>query len=81
MQVFHVNVKPLKEVVTRQQVWWLVVLNNDNTISAPKADELASTGQVNFDISPAEQVGALEQLLKNIPLRNVVSSSHSPFSI
>jgi predicted TIM-barrel fold metal-dependent hydrolase len=48
-------------------------------VTPAAAANLTTLGPVYFDISHAEQVGALEQLVKVVPQDRLVFGSHFPF--
>ena len=79
MQVPTVDPKPLAELVKRHPRLRVMILNNYGTIRGDEATRLVELGQVYFDISHAEQVGALEKLVREIPYERLLFGSHSPF--
>ena len=79
MKVPTVDVAPLEALVRRHPQTRLVILNGSGTVSAAAAANLTTLGQVYFDISHAEQVGALEQLVKVVPYERLLFGSHFPF--
>lgn len=79
MKVPTVDVAPLKALVQRHTQTRLVILNGSGTVTPAAAANLTTLGQVYFDISHAEQVGALEQLVKVVPYERLLFGSHFPF--
>lgn len=79
MKVPTVDVAPLEALVRRHTQTRLVILNGSGTVTPAAAANLATLGQVYFDISHAEQVGALEQLVKVVPYERLLFGSHFPF--
>lgn len=79
MKVPTVDVAPLEVLVRRHAQTRLVILNGSGTVTPAAAANLATLGQVYFDISHAEQVGALEQLVKVVPYERLLFGSHFPF--
>lgn len=79
MPVPTVDVKPLAAVVNRYPDLRLIVMNNYGTIRGAAAARLAEAGQVYFEISHAEQVGALEKLVEQVPYERLLFGSHFPF--
>lgn len=79
MQVPNVDIKPLQSLVERFPKLRLIVMNNYGTLRGDAAAKLAATGQVYFDISHAERVGALETLVRQVPYRRLLFGSHFPF--
>jgi len=56
-----------------------VILMNIDRLTGPDTSALAKAGNVYFDISHAEQVGALEKVLHDIPYERLLFGSHAPF--
>ncbi|MDP6556487.1 MAG: amidohydrolase family protein [Pirellulaceae bacterium] len=79
MPVPTVDVKPLAALVAKHPKVRLIVMNNYGTIRSDAAARLADAGQVYFEISHAEQVGALEKLVQQVPYERVLFGSHFPF--
>jgi len=79
MRVPTVDPAPLETLVAKHPDVPLVVMNNYGTIRGDAAARLASAGQVYFEISHAEGVGALEKLVKQVPYQRVLFGSHFPF--
>lgn len=79
MQVPNVDVAPLQGLVERHPELRLIVLNNYGTIGSDAAAQLAAAGEVYFEISHAERVGALETLVKQLPYERLLFGSHFPF--
>jgi predicted TIM-barrel fold metal-dependent hydrolase len=79
MQVPTVDVKPLAALVSKYPEVRLIVMNNYGTIRGDAAARLVEAGQVYFEISHAEQVGALEKLVKQVSYERLLFGSHFPF--
>ena len=79
MQIPTVNVAPLERLVAKYAHLRLVVMNNYGTIRGDLAARLVDAGQVYFDISHAERVGTLEELVRQIPFQRILFGSHFPF--
>lgn len=79
MKVPTVDVVPLEALVRRHPQTRLVILNGSGTLTPAAAANLSTLGQVYFDISHAETVGALEQLVKVVPHERLLFGSHFPF--
>ena len=79
MKVPTVDVAPLEALVRRHPQARLVILNGSGTVTSAAAANLTTLGTVYFDISHAEQVGALEQLVKVVPHERLLFGSHFPF--
>lgn len=79
MPVPTVDVAPLAALVGRHPNLRLIVMNNYGTIRGDAAAGLAEAGQVYFEISHAEQVGALEKLVAQVPFERLLFGSHFPF--
>jgi len=79
MLVPTVDTQPLAALVARHPDVRLIVMNNYGTIRGDAAAKLATVGQVYFEISHAEQVGALEKLIEQVPYERVLFGSHFPF--
>lgn len=56
-----------------------VILMNIDQLAGPDASALVKAGNVYFDISHAEQAGALEKTIRDIPYERLLFGSHSPF--
>ncbi len=79
MKVPTVDAAPLEALVRRHPKNRLVILNGSGSVTAAEAANLTTMGQVYFDISHAEQVGALEHLVKTVPFERLLLGSHFPF--
>ena len=79
MQVPTVDVTPLATLVGKHPELRLIVMNNHGTIRGDAAARLVDTGKVYFEISHAEQVGALEKLVKQVTYERLLFGSHFPF--
>ena len=56
-----------------------VILMNIDQLAGPDASALVKAGNVYFDISHAEQVGALEKTIRDLPYERLLFGSHAPF--
>lgn len=74
-----VDVGPLEGLVRRHPDARLVLLNHHVNLRADQAATLAGLGRVYFDISHAELVGSLEQLIRTVPSERLLFGSHFPF--
>ena len=79
MPVPTVDTQPLEALVARHSDVRLVVMNNYGTIRSDTAAKLAMAGQVYFEISHAERVGALENLIHQVSYERILFGSHFPF--
>lgn len=79
MQVPTVDTQPLGALVSKHPELRLIVMNNYGTIRGDAAARLVRAGQVYFEISHAEQVGALERWMKDIPYQRILFGSHFPY--
>lgn len=74
-----VDLTPLEALIRRHPQTRLVILNGSGTIGPAAAAALATLGQVYFDISHAELIGALDQLVRVVPMERLLFGSHFPF--
>jgi predicted TIM-barrel fold metal-dependent hydrolase len=74
-----VDVKPLIDQLREHPKLKIMILNGMKSIRPETIDQLAATGRASFDIAMLEGVGALENLLKTVPLNCIVFGSHFPF--
>jgi predicted TIM-barrel fold metal-dependent hydrolase len=79
MQVPHVDVKPLPALVQSRPGLRIVLLNWGRAVKSDQLPQLASAGQVFFDVSTVEGVGGVANLLKQVPAKRVVFGSQAPF--
>lgn len=79
MPVPTVDVAPLAALIMRHPDLRLIVMNNYGTVRGDAAARLAEAGHVYFEISHAEQVGALETLVAQVPYQRLLFGSHFPF--
>ncbi|MBC8351128.1 MAG: amidohydrolase family protein [Planctomycetes bacterium] len=79
MVVPTVDATPLAALVKRHPNVPLIVMNNYGSVRGDAAAQLAEAGNVYFENSHAEQVGALEKLTKDVPLERLLFGSHFPF--
>jgi len=79
MRVPTLDAAPLETLVRRYPHARLVILNGSGTITPASAATLATLGEVYFDISHAELIGALDQLVRVVPYERLLFGSHFPF--
>ena len=79
VQVPHVDVAPLPEVLKGRPKLRIVLLNWFRAVKGELLGSLARTGQVFFDISTVEGVGGVANLLQEVPANRVLFGSHAPF--
>ena len=79
MRVPTLDVTSLDSLIRRHPRVRLVILNGSDTITPSAAATLATIGEVYFDISHAEQIGALDQLVRTVPYERLLFGSHFPF--
>ena len=79
MQVPHVDITPLAEVVASVPGLKLVLLNAFRAARGEVIDKLVATKQVWFDIAWLEGIAGIDAMSKQIPLDRLVFGSYSPF--
>jgi predicted TIM-barrel fold metal-dependent hydrolase len=79
MPVGDVDAKPLLELIKARPSLRLVVLNGLMSIRGEELRSLAATDRVWFEIAMSEGIGAVEHLLRSVPLGRVLFGSHLPF--
>lgn len=79
MKIPAVDAGPLQNLMERHPQVRIMVLNHSGVLRDDRAAQLTTLGLVAFDVSHAEQVGALENLVKVIPPERLVFGSHAPF--
>ncbi len=79
LQVPVVDTAPLAALVEKLPRLPLVIMNNSAAVRASQAGELAKAGNVYFDISHFESVGALENWVKEVPVERILFGSYFPF--
>lgn len=79
MQVPHVDVAPLAEVVSAVPGVKMVLLNAFRAARGEAIDKLVATKQVWFDIAWLEGIAGIDALSKQIPLDRFVFGSYAPF--
>lgn len=79
MQVPVVDTAPLAALVNKFPRLPLVVMNNSAAVRSGQASELAKVGNVYFEISHFESVGALENWAKEVPVERILFGSYFPF--
>lgn len=79
MQVPVVDTAPLAELVKKFPKLPLVIMNNSTAVRPSQAAELAKVGDVYFELSHFESVGALDNWVKQVPLQKILFGSYFPF--
>lgn len=79
MQVPHVDIAPLAEVVSTLPGLKLVLLNAFRAARGEEIDTLVATKQVWFDIAWLEGIAGIDAMSKQIPLEQLVFGSYAPF--
>ncbi|TWU17499.1 Amidohydrolase [Novipirellula galeiformis] len=79
LQVPVVDTKPLETLVKQYPDLRLVIMNNYGAIKESRAAQLAESGQVYFEISHFENVGALEKWVTTVPHERLLFGSYFPF--
>ncbi|MBI2421554.1 MAG: amidohydrolase family protein [Candidatus Hydrogenedentes bacterium] len=78
MQVPHVDVLPLPDLLAVHPGLRVVLLNAFRGVPMPLVQRLAETKQVCFDLAWLEGAAGLEVLKKQIPLERVLFGSYAP---
>jgi predicted TIM-barrel fold metal-dependent hydrolase len=78
VQVPHVDVAPLVEIVESLPDLRVVLLNAHRNVRADLRQKLVAAGQVYFDIATLEGVGGVEKLLVELPMERILFGSHFP---
>jgi predicted TIM-barrel fold metal-dependent hydrolase len=79
MQVAHVDVAPLADVVSSVPRLNLVLLNAFRAARGEAIDKLVATKQVWFDIAWLEGIAGIDGMSKQIPLEHLLFGSYAPF--
>ena len=79
MRVAPVDLTPLLDLAKAEPRLRLVVLNCYPQISPDQLTRLAPAGNVYFELSMVERVGAVAGLIERVTLDRVLFGSHSPF--
>ncbi|QDS94536.1 Amidohydrolase [Roseimaritima multifibrata] len=79
MQVPVVDTAPLEAVVKKYPRLPLIIMNNYVAVKSGQASDLAKAGNVYFEISHFETVGALENWVQAVPLQRLLFGSYFPF--
>lgn len=79
MQVPIVDVAPLAALVKKFPRLPLMIMNNSAAVRSGQASELAQFGNVYFEISHFEGVGALENWVSEVPMERILFGSYFPF--
>lgn len=74
-----VDTAPLAALVSKFPQLPLVVMNNSAAVRSGQASELAKVGNVFFELSHFESVGALENWVKEAPVERILFGSYFPF--
>jgi uncharacterized protein len=78
MQVPHVDVNPLPDLLKTRPNLRIVLLNWSRGMKSGQLPTLAGAGRVFFDIAMVESVGGVANLLKQLPADRVVFGSCAP---
>ena len=78
VQVPHVDLAPLVEIVKRLPKLRLVLLNAFRALRPELRDRLIAAGETYFEIATLEAVGGVEKLIGQIPGERVLFGSYSP---
>jgi len=78
LHVPDVDVAPLAELVAARPKLRFVLLNALRTLRGDALVRLADAGEVYFEISMLEGVGAIARLVKTLPVERVLFGSHLP---
>ncbi len=79
MQVPVVDITPLAALVEKFPQLPLLIMNNSATVPPVQAAALAKAGNVYFELSHFEGVGALENWAKEVPVERILFGSYFPF--
>jgi len=79
VQVPTVDASPLAKLVSKHPKLRVIVMNNYKSLRGETLSRMTKAGQVYFEISHAEQVGALDKLIKLVPYERLLFGSHFPF--
>ena len=79
MRVAPVDLTPLADLAKAEPGLKLVVLNCYPQIGPDQLTSLAPAGNVYFELSMVERVGAVARLIERVTLERVLFGSHSPF--
>jgi len=79
MQVAPVDLTPLADLARAEPKLKLVVLNCYPQIRPDQLARLVPAGNVYFELSMVEGVGAVARLIERVALERVLFGSHSPF--
>ncbi len=78
VQVPHVDITPLAELVKTLPQMRLQLLGAFRSLRKNAAADLAALGNVFFEISMLEGIGGVQQLIDQVPLKHVLFGSHAP---
>jgi predicted TIM-barrel fold metal-dependent hydrolase len=78
MMVPTVDHAPLAKLLVDRPQLPVILMNMDRLIGSDAAT-LTKAGNVYFEISHAEQVGALEKVIRDVPYERLLFGSHAPF--
>jgi predicted TIM-barrel fold metal-dependent hydrolase len=79
MRVAPVDLTPLADLAKAEPKLELVILNCYPQIPPDQITSLFPAGNVYFELSMVERVGAVGRLIENVTLDRVLFGSHSPF--
>lgn len=81
VNVPHVDIAPLADVLKSTPKLKVVLLNAHRSVRGKPFLQLAATGQVWFDIANLESVGGIAKILEQAPQDKILFGSHAPFFI
>lgn len=79
VQVPDVDVTPLVELLPKYPKLKVVLINCQRTLRGELVTQLASAGDVYFDIAMLEGIGGVGKFIQQVPYQRVLFGSHSPF--
>jgi predicted TIM-barrel fold metal-dependent hydrolase len=79
MRVAPVDLTPLADLAEAEPRLKLVILNCYPQIKPLQLTKLVSTGNVYFELSMVERVGAVARIIEQFTVERVLFGSHSPF--
>jgi predicted TIM-barrel fold metal-dependent hydrolase len=79
VRVPNVNPEPLPDLLSNFPKLNIVLLNWFRSVKKELLPKLTKTKQLRFDIAMVEGVGGVGNLLKDIPVEQIVFGSHAPF--
>jgi hypothetical protein len=79
MKAVDVDVMPLMELLPQYPKQPVVLLNALKSLTVEKSEQLASIGQVFFEIAMLEGVGGISEWLNRLPQERLLFGSYTPF--